>query len=179
VVSLGHSSQPPPFCLTAQALYYLSSFFNQFGPNATTWLGESACMTGVFGGALNSFGDYSNRCCNASAGYGGLLEQSPCGQLVASLPFAPALLGKLPGTVSDLFPSLPSPCPQLLERSSPRTCAPQTTGLVSAGACLSCFNILDKLEQATRQRYLGTEAQYATHLMGLRDAEQCPPLCMT
>jgi hypothetical protein len=27
---------------TFQALYYLSSFFNQFGPNCTTWLGEWA-----------------------------------------------------------------------------------------------------------------------------------------
>ena len=27
-----------PPCQAFQAIYYLSSFFNQFGPNATTWL---------------------------------------------------------------------------------------------------------------------------------------------
>jgi hypothetical protein len=38
--NMGAKGAPQAGVHAFQALYYLSSFFNQFGPNATTWLGE-------------------------------------------------------------------------------------------------------------------------------------------
>jgi Sugar (and other) transporter len=36
--NMGIKGAPASGVMAFQALYYLSSFFNQFGPNATTWL---------------------------------------------------------------------------------------------------------------------------------------------
>jgi hypothetical protein len=46
---LTHQTSPPPFInnKNQKALYFLSSFFNQLGPNCTTWLVAAEVGGGV------------------------------------------------------------------------------------------------------------------------------------